>query len=456
MKADASAILVVEDDLAIAKVLVALLRQEGHNPTHVSSAEHALSTLFVQPFDLVLSDIRMSGMDGLALLKQLASSHPELPVVLLTAHGSVQMAVEAMKAGAADFMLKPFDRDELLFVVHKALARSTRARTEAPALPTSSEAFVGHAPAMNVVFATIQKVASSAVTVLIRGETGTGKELVAKALHEQGARHDQPFIRVHCAALPEALLESELFGYEKGAFTGATQRKPGRIELAHRGTLFLDEIGDIAPQVQVKLLRVLQEREFERLGGTQTIKVDVRFVAATHRNLEAMVAAGTFREDLFYRLNVVPITVPALRERACDIAALSNHFASTLGTANGRPNMVIAGDAQELLATYAWPGNVRQLQNLVERLVVLSDQDRIRSVDVERELGAGSYAAHANASSVTPEAPQGPLHAQVRELEREALLSALARSGNNRTLAARLLNVSRRTLYNKLTAHGLA
>jgi DNA-binding NtrC family response regulator len=321
MPREGSSVLVVDDDLAVGKVLSALLRQDGFEAVHVPSAEEALGVLDSRPFELVISDVRMPGMDGLELLRAIGARWPELPVVLLTAHGSVPMAVEAMKAGAADFMLKPFERDEILFVVGKALARTSRAAEATPPIELGGSGIVGTSTAMTDVLATIRKVASGAATVLVRGETGTGKELVARAVHESGARKEYPFVRVHCAALPDTLLESELFGYEKGAFTGAVTRKPGRVELAHRGTLFLDEIGDITPQVQVKLLRVLQEREFERVGGTQTIKVDVRFVAATHRDLEAMVARGEFREDLFYRLNVVALRVPSLRERIEDIAA---------------------------------------------------------------------------------------------------------------------------------------
>jgi DNA-binding NtrC family response regulator len=449
MSREPSAILVVDDDLAVGKVLSALLRQSGFEALHVSSAEEALGVLESRPFELVISDVRMPGMDGLELLRAIGARWPELPVVHLTAHGSVPMAVEAMRAGAADFILKPFERDEIVFVVGKALARTRRAAEAAPPIEIAGSGIVGTSTAMTDVLATIRKVASGTATVLVRGETGTGKELVARAVHESGSRKDHPFVRVHCAALPDTLLESELFGYEKGAFTGAATRKPGRVELAHRGTLFLDEIGDITPHVQVKLLRVLQEREFERVGGTQTIKVDVRFVAATHRDLEAMVARGEFREDLFYRLNVVAVRVPALRERIEDIAALARHFVDMLGKANGRPHLSIDKAALDALEAHSWPGNVRQLQNVMERLVVLGDGPSIRREDVERELGT-----HGAPSSTMPDTSS--LDAHRREAEKDALTSALARAGNNRTLAARLLNVSRRTLYNKLKDHGLA
>lgn len=455
MTDNAGCLLVVEDDIALGKVLSTMLRQAGFTAVHVPSAEEALSSLSSQVFDAVLSDVRLPQMDGLALLKEVGHRFPGLPVVLLTAHGSVPLAVEAMKAGAVDFVLKPFEREEILFVVEKALTGARRDADRAPAIESSHGEMVGTSKPMQEVLAAVRKVASGPATVLIRGETGTGKELIARALHQTGSRKEHAFVRVHCGALPDTLLESELFGYEKGAFTGATSRKPGRIELAHRGTLFLDEIGDITPHVQVKLLRVLQEKEFERVGGTQTIKVDVRFVAATHRSLETMVASGEFREDLFYRLNVIPIHVPALRHRDDDVEMLATHFARVLGEANGKGAVRISPTALAKLRAYAWPGNVRQLQNMIERLVVLGDGLAIEAMDVERELGAKTVPMVSAVPKLERE-DGSTLDAHRREAEREALASALSRAGNNRTLAARLLNVSRRTLYNKLSEHGLS
>ena len=460
MRSASDAVLVVDDDVAIGKVLVALLEQRGLEATHVPSAEEAVRTLDARPYDVVLSDVRMPGMDGMGLLDHVSARFPGLPVILITAHGSVALAVEAMKRGAADFVQKPFDKDEIGFAVEKALAGSRRERTGVPAPMLADQSFVGESKAMQEVFATIRKVAPTTSTVLIRGETGTGKELVARALHETSPRKSEPFVTVHCAALPETLLESELFGHEKGAFTGAAQRKPGRIELAHKGTLFLDEIGDVPRSVQVKLLRVIQERELERVGGTQTIRVDVRIVAATHRDLEAMVAAGEFREDLFYRLAVVPITIPPLRDRAEDSARLARHFVAEFAKTGTHPGIRIDEDAVALLASQRWPGNVRQLQNFVERLVVLSDHDRIRGVDVERELMRvpGSITRTQVGTDGPPPSSTGSdlsLDGQRKETERDALVRALTQSANNRTRAARLLEVSRRTLYNKLKEHGL-
>ena len=453
-------VLVIEDDEAIAKVVSLLLRQRGLDVVWVTSGEDGVAALGERPFDIVVADIRLPGMDGLAVLDHVRARRPELPVVLVTAHGSVALAVDAMKRGATDFLQKPFDKEELVFVVEKALAGSRRERIAVPPPelepPASTHGMVGSSAALADVFATIRKVAPTTATVLVRGETGTGKELVARALHEGSPRKREPFVRVHCAALPETLLESELFGYEKGAFTGASQRKPGRIELAHKGTLFLDEIGDISPAVQVKLLRVLQEREFERVGGTQTVRVDVRFIAATHRDLDAMVAEGAFREDLFYRLAVVPVFVPPLRERGEDVARLTQHFVSAFA-ASSEVNRTIAMEdaAVDLVAAQPWPGNVRQLQNFVERLVVLAESSVIRRADVERELSRGTPSGRRPAIARASAGADMSLDAQRREIEKEALVRALKQAGNNRTRAARLLEVSRRTLYNKLREHGL-
>jgi two-component system, NtrC family, response regulator AtoC len=451
---ESESILVVDDDPAIGTVLGALLRQEGFASAWADSGEAALTALDERHFDAVLTDIKMPGLDGMGLLDRLSTERPDLPVVLLTAHGTVPMAVEAMKRGAADFLLKPFDSEEVLFVIRKALAASMRAIASPERAP--SKTLVGASAAMREVAELVRRTARGKATVLIRGESGTGKELVARAVHDASPRSQGPFVKLHCAALPEALLESELFGYEKGAFTGAATRKPGRIELADGGTLFLDEIGDISLAVQVKLLRVLQEREFERLGGRDTIRIDVRFVAASHRDLESMVARGQFREDLFYRLNVVPFRLPALRERAGDIERLARHFCALHSIANRHSEMKFHGEALEILAAQTWPGNVRQLENFVERLVVLADASVITAADVQQELGRESSIPRDGTSGVDLAGSVDlSLETQRRKGERETLTAALARSRNNRTLAARLLGISRRTLYTKLEEHGL-
>jgi two-component system response regulator AtoC len=388
--------------------------------------------------------VRMPGMDGFQLLEAVKTSWPDIPVVLLTAHGNVPLAVDAMKKGAADFLMKPFDRELMLAAISRCaqMVRAEGPLVDAP--PPNDQGFLGESKAMVEVRSLIHKAAQSQSTVLIRGESGTGKELAAKALHQASPRAQGPFVRFQCGALPESLIESELFGYEKGAFTGAVARKLGRVELAQGGTLFLDEIGDVPLPVQVKLLRLLQEREFERLGGTQTFKADVRFVAATHQPLEELVRSGRFREDLFHRLNVIPVHLPALRERSSDIPRLAEHFIRVHG------GKVAADSVLNRIAMETWRGNVRELQNFIERLVVLSPNPAaLTESDVERELGRRSpLMQEATRSSDLDEAR--------RSAEREALRVALDKAGNNRTKAARILGVSRRTLYNKLSELGLA
>jgi DNA-binding NtrC family response regulator len=345
-------------------------------------------------------------------------------------------------------MVKPFDREEVLFVIKKVLEAS-RASSGADRPMLDGRSLLGQSSAMNGVREMVRRAAAGNATVLIRGESGTGKELVARAVHEQSTRRAKPFVKLNCAALPDSLLESELFGHEKGAFTGAVARKPGRVELAHEGTLFLDEIGDVPRGAQIKLLRLLQEREIERVGGNDTIKVDVRFVAATHRNLEARIAEGSFREDFFYRLNVVPIDVPPLRERREDLPELIGHFAASAAKSNGKPAHEIDEGASTLLASQPWPGNVRQLENFIERLVVLADGPIVRRADVERELKREAD------REMSARPALGVLDEQRRDAERDAVIEALQRAGNNRSLAARILGISRRTLYNKLEELGI-
>jgi DNA-binding NtrC family response regulator len=454
----AGRILVVDDDAAVGTVLAATLERANLSAHHVASGDQALEALDAHGADVVITDLRMPRMSGLDLLARLVARWPGMPVIVLTAHGSVPLAVQAMRAGAADFILKPFDRDEILFVVKKALTAVSRNLERPPDMPFQAGSFSTSAPAMQEVVELLARAAQTQATVLVRGETGTGKEVVARAIHEMSSRRSRPFVAVHCAALPDALLESELFGYEKGAFTGATCRKPGRIELAQGGTLLLDEIGDVTPQVQVKLLRVVQERTFERLGGTETVRADVRLVAATHQDLEAMVRAKAFREDLFYRLNVVPIFLPPLRARPEDVESLAVQFASTLGADNGRPGVRLDAAAVARLREQRWPGNVRQLQNFIERLVVLGDKTTIGVADVDRELARSSWAAPTTAPSSAASASPGDatLDGRRRAAEAEAVRAALERAGGNRLVAARMLGISRRTLFYKLAEHGIA
>ena len=455
-------VLVVDDDVAVGTVLVALLQQAGMSASHVPSGDAALRVLADEQTDVVITDLRMPGMDGMQLLGRIAPRWPTLPVIVLTAHGTVPLAVEAMRAGAADFLLKPFDREQIVFVVEKAMHASRHAAertSETPMAPAPASATVS--PAAREVDELLTRAARGTATVLLRGESGTGKEVAARAIHDRSPRRAGPFVAIHCAALPDALLESELFGYEKGAFTGATCRKPGRIEIADGGTLFLDEIGDLPLQTQVKLLRVLQERTFERVGGTTPVRVDVRIIAATHQDLDAMVVAKTFREDFFYRINVIPIRLPPLRARTEDIAGLVAGFVSAFGAANGKPGIGMDADAVRRLERESWPGNIRQLQNFVERLVVFVDTPVIGAADVERELARSAAMTPVTGSSPASEAGavevgSGTLDERRRKAEGEALREALDRVRGNRTAAARILGVSRRTLYNMLADHGLS
>jgi DNA-binding NtrC family response regulator len=460
-------VLVVDDDVALGRVLVAMLGQAGFSSVHVTSGAEALRRLEARPFDALLTDLRMPEMDGMAVLKAVGQRWPAVPVIMLTAHGSVRGAVEAMKAGAVDFMVKPCEKEELVFVLDKALTATRRERGGVPSAPTGDLGMIGDSPAMRALRARIQRAAAATSTVLIRGETGTGKELVAHAVHAGSERRDGPLVKLNCGELPETLLESELFGHEKGAFSGAVGRKPGRVELAHKGTLFLDEVGEMSASMQVKLLRVLEYREFQRVGGTQKIEVDVRFVAATHRDLEARVASGEFREDLYHRLYVVPLDVPPLRERHGDVELIASKLCALFGHNNNRPAVRFTDESLALLAAQPWPGNVRALRNVVERLVVLVESDEIGPLDVEREmarrpLGGGvaprSEGGGTGGTGGSSPAGGGPasLPARRHDAEKDAVLHALARANNDRTLAARLLQVSRSTLYNKLRKSGLA
>ncbi len=461
----AASILVVDDDPAVRKVAVALLRQAGFAGTAVQSGAEALAALEQQLIDVVVTDLRMPEIDGMELLAKITAEHPDVPVVMMTAHGSIPIAVEAMKRGAADFLLKPFDREELLFVVRKAVTAARREERR-PARAGEARSEAGASASMRDCEERMARAAQGMATVLLRGESGTGKSVAARAIHDKSPRSGGAFVTLQCAALPDSLFEAELFGHEKGAFTGAVARKPGRVELAQGGTLFLDEIGDISRSIQVKLLRLVQEREFERVGGLETLAADVRFIAATHRDLEAMVKEGAFREDLFYRLNVIPIHLPPLRERPEDFDPLCAALCATLGARNGRPGATLDAAALEALRAQAWPGNVRELQNLIERLIVMSSSERIDRRDVERELsralpGAPTSTApappRASEPSLSPGDPGRKLLAERRrETERETLVAVLRQAGQNRTVAARLLGVSRRTLYNKIDEHGLA
>ncbi|MHB1380653.1 MAG: sigma-54-dependent transcriptional regulator [Thermoleophilia bacterium] len=442
-------VMIVDDEKNMRFVIRRALAAAGYEVTEAASGEEALESFDRESPDLVLLDQRMPGIDGITTLAEIRKLRPDIPVIMLTAHGSVADAVVAMKAGATDYLTKPFDVDELKLSVEKAMRIGSLERQVDFLKGELDREFdasgiIGNSPQMQAIMATVAKVAPANATVMIYGESGTGKELIAKALHEQSDRAGEPFIQLSCAALPETLLESELFGYDKGAFTGAVGSKPGRFELADGGTLFLDEIGEISPTVQVKLLRVLEQRSFERLGGSKTIEVDVRLVGATNRDLAAMIKEGTFREDLYYRLNVIPINMPPLRERRGDIRLLAEHF-----LARYAPGKKLTPAALKLLDDYPWPGNVRELQNTIERSTILCPGASIDADDLPEEVKRGTTAS-AGAFKLPADG------VDMEEVERELITQALQRTGGNRTRAAELLGVSRHTLLYRIDKYRIS
>ena len=452
--------LVVDDEANLRKVLSAMLRRDGFDVLTASDGAEALELLSKQSVDVVLSDIRMPNLDGMSLLKRTMVEYPDIPVVILTAHGSVDNAVEAIKIGAFDYLTKPFDKDELQLVLRKATA-TAKLRVSEPEEDSSNRwGLIGKSEKLDAVFRTIEKVAATPTTVLITGESGTGKELVAAAIHNHSERKDKPFIRINCAAIPRELIESELFGYEKGAFTGAVGSKPGRFELAHEGTLFLDEIGEIPVEMQVKLLRALQESEFERVGGVTTTRVDVRLIAATNRRLDKEIETGRFREDLYYRLNVVPITLPPLRDRTDDIPSLVEHFLTKYNDRLNKTERVesLTDEALQGLMTYHWPGNIRELENVIERAVLFAEGGRITIDELPDPLRTSTPPSEEKTSNQSVEtqhqAPVGPLKEIVKQhtetLEKDLISRALDETSGNVTKAAQRLSISRKSLQNKM------
>jgi len=443
------------------RVLEAMLRREGYDVVTAANGTEALGGMSAN-IHTVITDLKMPGLDGMGLLKRLSIDYPDVPVVMITAHGSVENAVEAVKLGAFDYLEKPFEQEQIRQVVAKAISTYALSRKDArPEEPSERGRFrlVGQSPAIRQIYAVVEKVANTPSTVLISGESGTGKELIARALHENSNRHAGPFIKINCAAIPKTLMESELFGYDKGAFTGAVGAKPGRFELAHGGTLFLDEIGEIPIEMQVKLLRVLQESEFERVGGIKTIKVDVRLVTATNRDLLEEIGAGNFREDLFYRLNVVPIQIPPLRERREDIPLLADHFISKFNERLKKQIVAISPEAVEQLVAYNWPGNIRELENLMERTILFCEGPEIRVSDLPPEIVGVAVPASAATTEEGPRPAAGSLKEAVRaeteRVERELIQRALDATGGNVTQAARKLKISRKSLQTKMKELGL-
>ncbi|WP_248886363.1 sigma-54 dependent transcriptional regulator [Acidithiobacillus acidisediminis] len=437
-------ILVVEDERNLRRVLVAILQAEGFSILEAESAEEALDRLQTENPSLVLSDQRLPGMPGVELLRRVKELRPTIPVIITTAYGDIDQAVEAIKAGAEHYLTKPVDEGELLALIRQILERGGR---QIPPLRQTPRrhGLIGVSRAITQLLETIDLVAPAPSNVLISGESGTGKELVARALHEASARSNEPFIAFNCGAIPLELVESEIFGYERGAFTGAVRSQMGKLEAAAAGTLFLDEVGDMPLPMQVKLLRALQEREFTRLGTHQPIRLQARIVAATHIDLKQAIQEGRFREDLYYRLNVIPLHIPPLRERRADIAPLVAHFLAKICHEIGRPEVKIESDALSALESYTWPGNIRQLENLLERSVVLTRQNSIGRRDLPPEIRDQESNSEGN--------PSSPF--DLPAIERQTVLGALEKTRFNQSQAAVLLGISRKQLRTKMKNMGL-
>jgi len=475
-------VLVIEDDETVREVLRSFLGQKGFEVTLAQNGESGLDLLRAEKFDLIFTDLVMPGISGMEVLKEVVASKIAVPVVVMTAFGTVQTAVEAMRIGAFDYITKPFNLDELMIVLDKALAVA-KLQKENIMLKMqlknkyNFEGLVGDSPSMQVVYELIEKIADTDSTVLITGESGTGKELIAKTIHYNNlSRAGGPFVPLNCSAIPRELLESELFGHEKGAFTGAINTRIGRFELAQGGTLLLDEVGELDPSLQVKLLRILQEREFERVGGVKTIKVDVRILAATNKDLEKVTKEGKFREDLFYRLNVIPLHLPPLRQRVEDIALLTAHFIKAFSQKRKREPFTFSSDAMNCLLKYHWPGNVRELENLVERLTILVSNKVVTIADLPekfRQTTNADIEQTRNVQMTQKKAEPVDMHLApvpgvvefgdgdidfnkiVGTLERNLIMKALEKAGGVRSKAAQLLKLNRTTLLEKMKKMGI-
>ncbi len=447
-------ILVVDDDESLRQVMSMQLEEMGYTALTVPSGEEALRLLATEPVSLVITDYRMPGMSGLELLGRIRAEFPLLPVIMITAFGSIGNAVEAIKAGAFDYISKPIDFDQLVIAVRRAMEHH-QLLEEVQSLRSmldrkfGFEAIIGRSKPLLRVLEQAARAAQSRATVLIRGETGTGKELLARAIHANSPRRGKPFVTINCGAIPKELMESELFGHVRGSFTGAVAHKLGRAEAADGGTLFLDEVGELAPEHQVKLLRLVQEGEIEKVGSPAPRKVDVRLIAATHRNLEALVEDGQFREDLYYRLSVIPLELPPLRERGEDVAELAEHFFLRCRERHGRPQLVLPPALLPCFNNWHWPGNVRELENVIERLVVLAPGDQITVDDLPEYLRRQREPAAALPIEIPP---QG---ISLESVERSLILQALRRADWNQSQAARLLDISRKTLIYRMEKFGL-
>jgi len=447
-------ILIVDDDRTQATTLARVLGLEGYHTCVAESGAEALREVDKGDVDLVLTDLKMPGMDGLELFQRIQGDRPELPVMIVTAHGTIETAIQSVRDGVADFIQKPVYAEELIHrfgkVFRERALRSENAELKKRLLHRDrGDAMLGASPAMQLLREQISRVARTEATVLILGESGVGKELVADAIHYASGRSEGPLVKLNCAAIPENLLEDELFGHERGAYTGADQQRKGRFELAHGGTLFLDEIGELPLSLQVKLLRLLQERTFERLGGGESIRADVRVICATNQDLEARVRENRFREDLYYRINVVPIQVPPLRDRADDALVLARHFAREAGARNGRPIESIGLRAADALRAHTWPGNVRELRNVIERAVIMGRGPTLEAEGLS--IGTGVFAPRPESNGET-QLVDRLMSSEIAfdEFEREVLVQALQRAHGNQSRAARLLGMTRRTLQYRI------
>jgi len=456
MKLDEQAtILVVDDDPGHRTTLETIIKSWGYQVQTAADGAGAVEQVKQRPFDLILMDVRMTVMSGLEALKRIKQYNPAIPILIMTAYSSVESAVEALKAGAYDYLTKPLDFEVLKLSMERArehvgLKEENRALKEKLRSDFDLKNIIGKSRPMKELLEMVAMIAPSEATVLITGESGTGKELIAKAIHFNSPRKDQPLVIVNCAALTETLLESELFGHEKGAFTGADRRREGRFAQANRGTIFLDEIGEMSALMQAKLLRVIQEREIQRVGSDNTVKVDVRILAATNRKLEADVADGKFREGLYYRLNVVTVNVPPLRERPDDVPLLAQHFLGKYAEKNRKPVKGFTPVAMDILLKYDWPGNVRELENAVERSVILLNGDYIS----ERQLPLNITQTYSDKNSWIAAQPVTAEPRPLEEVEKEAILAALDASGGNKSETARRLGINRKTLHKKLKSYG--
>jgi len=464
--------LIIDDDDQLRKSFHKLLIQEGYTIDSAASGETGIKMLQQHLPDLVILDMRLPGMDGFETFKTIHDSEPKLPVIMMTAYGSTESAIEATKMGAFDYILKPFDVPDMLGIIKQALEASRFMRSPidmngATDNTANHDAIIGRSTLMQEVYKAIGRVASTDATVLIRGESGTGKELVARAVYQHSLRNDKPFLVINCVAIPDSLLESELFGYEKGAFTGANHRKAGKLEQAHGGTVFLDEIGDMPFSLQSKLLRLLQERSIERLGGRETIPVDVRIIASTNRNLETAIESGRFREDLYYRLNVVTIGLPPLKERTGDIPLLSEYFLSRFSKEVGMDFPGISPDAEALLSGYPWPGNVRELANTIQKSVIFNRGAPLSLIDISQAISNKSVLTETYAENddhlvrriihrlLLAASGENLFDSVMDQIASIIISEALNISGGNRSRAAKLLGLSRPTLHSKIEKYGL-